>query len=151
MPMQFVSTLLGASLADPERGLAAPTREAVTALGGMRRLMPGRLLAFESGVERFTSDISTTGGTSGGALSDLATGAVLGVSLAGEWRGERGKFSFSSPIPEEVRQMINRRLAELPIVKNSDEESQVDSVAGPINKKDAEQFVKDNKPVPDGE
>jgi len=82
---------------------------------GVRRLMPGRLLAFNNVQGRFTSDISTTGGTSGAALTDFATGEVLGVSLAGRWQGERGKFSFSSPIPKEVREMINRRLAERPI------------------------------------
>lgn len=151
MPMQFVSTLLGAPLVNPEHGVAASTQEAVAALGGVRRLMPGRLLAFEAGMERFTSDISTTGGTSGGALSDLATGAVLGVSLAGEWRGERGKFSFSSPIPEEVRHMINRRLAELPIVEKSEEEGPVEANAGSQNAPDAEPLEEEGKLVPEVE
>lgn len=151
LPMQFISTLLGAPLADPEHDVAAPTREAVTALGGVRRLMPGRLLAFEAEVERFTSDISTTAGTSGGALSDLATGAILGVSLAGEWRGERGKFSFSSPIPGKVRHMINRRLAELPIVAKEKEETQPDAKAGSQNAPDAEPLAKDDGLAPEME
>jgi len=94
-------------------------KEAVT--GGVRRLMPGRLLAFNNMQGRFTSDISTTGGTSGAALTDFATGEVLGVSLAGMWQGERGKFSFSSPIPQEVREMINRRLAERPLIDETEE------------------------------
>lgn len=91
-----------------------------TVIGGVRRLMPGRLLAFNDTQGRFTSDISTTNGTSGAPLIDFATGEVLGVSLAGRWQGERGKFSYSSPIPKEVREMINRRLAERPLTDETE-------------------------------
>jgi hypothetical protein len=82
---------------------------------GIRRVMPGRVLAFNSTSRLYTSDISTTGGTSGGALIDLSSGVVLAISFAGEWAGGRGKFAYALEIPKEVRHMIDRRISGEPI------------------------------------
>src|SRR5262249_27504764 len=83
---------------------------------GRKLLIPGRILGFGvygpfAGAEslRFTSDISTTGGNSGAPLVELSSGNVLGISLAGVWQGERGKFAYAQPIPEEVREIIASR------------------------------------------
>ncbi|TAX63546.1 serine protease [Rhizobium ruizarguesonis] len=83
-------------------------------MGGRKRLMPGRILAFGTGSDRpdrkvFTSDISTSSGTGGGPLTDLQSGKVIGMSYAGQWQGEHGKFSYSEPIPAEALQMILKR------------------------------------------
>ncbi|MGQ0564546.1 MAG: S1 family peptidase [Gemmobacter sp.] len=119
MPQPFLSFLLGepapkAKPAAPGTPQATPAPAPVIR-GGVRRLMPGRLLAYSQPKRSFTSDISTSGGTSGAPLTDFASGEVLGVSFAGMWQGERGKFSFSQPIPQEVRRMIGQRLQEAEI------------------------------------
>jgi S1-C subfamily serine protease len=97
MPEDFVKRLLGQ-------------------VDGQSRLMPGRVLAFGSvpGIEShgntvFTTDISTTSGTGGGPLIDLKTGKVIGVSYAGVWKGERGKFAYAAPIPRAALDIINQR------------------------------------------
>lgn len=87
---------------------------------GHKRLMPGRILAFGQtndtiGPENeqrpvITNDISTIGGTAGGPLLALSTGQVIGMSVGGKWKGERGKFGYAEPIPKEVREIIGRRL-----------------------------------------
>jgi S1-C subfamily serine protease len=60
--------------------------------------------------DQFTTDISTSGGTAGGPLVDLMTGQVIGVQVAGLWRGERGKFAYSKPIsPDLVAAIAARR------------------------------------------
>ncbi len=78
------------------------------AAAGVRRVMPGRILAFSE--KRYTSDISTMAGVGGGPLVDLSSGAVLAVNLAGVWDGGRGKFAYAYQIPAEVREIIDRRL-----------------------------------------
>ena len=89
---------------------------------GQKRLIPGRILAFGRGDTPvnfgqpgglsaptvFTSDISTTLGTSGGPLIELTTGRVLGMSYAGFWKGERGKFSYAGPITKGALHVIRR-------------------------------------------
>ncbi|TPI62528.1 trypsin-like peptidase domain-containing protein [Mesorhizobium sp. B3-1-3] len=95
LPPEFVSRLLG----DKE---------------GQKRAMPGRILAYGTGPEgdvskrtpKFTTDISTSSGTGGGPLLDLLTGKVIGLSYAGIWEGERGKFAYAEPIPAEVVKII---------------------------------------------
>ncbi|HLG54369.1 MAG TPA: trypsin-like peptidase domain-containing protein [Vicinamibacterales bacterium] len=89
-------------------------------VAGHKRIMPGRILAFgEPGASLgagpaakaqrvFTTDISTSGGTGGGPLVDLTTGAVLGMSYAGMWQGERGKFAYAEAFPDAVLQVIGR-------------------------------------------
>jgi hypothetical protein len=89
---------------------------------GHRRVMPGRILAFGAGsppafgnpeskrLPVFTTDISTSGGTGGGPLVDLTTGAVLGMSHSGRWQGERGKFAYAQPIPRAAVDLISRQL-----------------------------------------
>jgi hypothetical protein len=105
MPQRFIQELLGKDV-------------------GRRRVMPGRILAFgpgdpagslgqelrSSGPSVFTTDISTAGGTGGGPLVDLLAGGVLGVSYAGQWRGERGKFAYARRIPDAAVELIGRRL-----------------------------------------
>lgn len=96
MPQQFVDRLLGTQ-------------------AGSKRLMPGRVLAF--GPRRdvggsqpgFTTDISTSAGTGGGPLVDLTTGNVIGMSYAGAWQGERGKFAYAEVIPRAALDIIARR------------------------------------------
>jgi hypothetical protein len=91
---------------------------------GERRIMPGRVLAFgpgmgDAGLEgiasiamsEFTTDISTSAGTSGAPLVDLKSGKVIGVHYAGIWRGERGKFAYSVPIPPEAIAVLDRQRA----------------------------------------
>jgi hypothetical protein len=92
---------------------------------GWKRVMPGRILAVGQGdsgpgsIELesvrqaplvFTSDISTSGGTGGGPLIELSTGRVIGMSYAGLWKGERGKFAYAESIPKGAVDVINRRL-----------------------------------------
>jgi hypothetical protein len=100
MPSEFVQRLLG-----PQPG--------------QKCLMPGRVLAFGtgplsgSGVEPnqvITTDISTSGGTAGGPLIDLLTGKVIGLSYAGVWKGERGKFAYAQPISVSILGVIERYL-----------------------------------------
>ena len=93
---------------------------------GRRRVMPGRILALGLGgsfgfgtiaplpleAQRrpiFTTDISTSGGTAGGPLVNLTSGAVMGMSFAGIWKGERGKFAYAEPIPKAALDLIGRR------------------------------------------
>jgi hypothetical protein len=81
--------------------------------GGLKRVMPGRILGFGTGTPfgrlAITSDISTTGGTSGGPLVDLTTGKVIGVSFAGQWKGQRGKFAYAEPISGDAMAIIESR------------------------------------------
>ena len=105
LPKQFVERLLGE-------------------VDGHKRLMPGRILAFGQGdipinfgqpggpsaPTVFTSDISTIEGTGGGPLIELTTGRILGMSFAGFWKGERGKFAYAVPIPKGAFQVIKRSL-----------------------------------------
>jgi len=92
---------------------------------GCKRVMPGRILALgqtaslrDIGLEFatspapaiFTTDISTSVGTAGGPLVDLATGRVVGMSFAGRWQSERGKMSYSEPFPQGVLEIIRRRI-----------------------------------------
>ncbi len=98
VPPEFVSSLLGES-------------------DGVRRLMPGRILAAgptsqSSGAPAFTTDISTLGGTGGGPLVDLESGMVVGMSFAGLWQGERGKFAYATPIPDAARSVLAERLGQ---------------------------------------
>ena len=97
LPVPFVEHLLGKN---PE----------------VKRVMPGRIASIgrdlrgpttlESGQPRagqvrvITSDLSTTGGTSGGPLVDLRTGRVLGVHFAGQWEDKKGKFAHASSIAD---------------------------------------------------
>jgi hypothetical protein len=105
MPPQFIERLLGNE-------------------DGRKRLMPGRILAFGQGGPNgfgghesghparpavFTTDISTTGGTGGAPLVALTTGRVIGMSYAGRWKGERGKFAYAESIPKGAF-VIGRRL-----------------------------------------
>ncbi|MBY5706973.1 trypsin-like peptidase domain-containing protein [Rhizobium leguminosarum] len=76
---------------------------------GIKRIMPGRILAFGNR-SIFTSDISTAGGTSGAPFVDLLTGKVIGMSYAGRWQGERGKFAYSESIPRAALDIIGKRL-----------------------------------------
>jgi hypothetical protein len=81
LPEEFVEALLGPK-------------------DGVKRIIPGRILAVErpSGqtIRRITSDISTTGGSSGGPLIDLQTGRVLGLHHSGQWKDDgSGKFSWA--------------------------------------------------------
>ncbi|EJE48779.1 hypothetical protein PMI14_06780 [Acidovorax sp. CF316] len=84
----------------------------------VKRLLPGRVLAAGPGgpfgVEAndkilFTTDISTSGGTGGAPLIDLATGRVIGISSRGIWKGSRGKFSYADPTPKAALDVIQRR------------------------------------------
>ena len=84
---------------------------------GLKRLMPGRILAFGTSARIgqptqrvFTSDISTSSGTGGGPLLDMLTGKVIGMSYAGVWQGGRGKFAYSEPIPAAALELIGKRL-----------------------------------------
>jgi len=92
LPPEFIAKLLGG-------------------VSGKKRLMPGRILAFSEGSPSptFTSDMSTTAGTGGGPLVDLSSGEALGVSLAGVWKGERGKFALAQPIPARILEKIAGR------------------------------------------
>jgi hypothetical protein len=111
MPEQFIERLLGKE-------------------EGQKRLMPGRILALgpsgsapsngRSAQLLFTSDISTSGGTGGGALMELTTGRVLGMSYAGIWQGERGKFAYATPIPKAALEMIGRALRGEPLIKKTE-------------------------------
>lgn len=76
---------------------------------GKKRVMPGRILRLNEQDKTITSDISTTAGTAGGPLIDLTSGAVLGVSFAGVWKGERGKFAYQELLGKEVRELIASR------------------------------------------
>ncbi|SFV08090.1 Trypsin-like peptidase domain-containing protein [Methylobacterium sp. 174MFSha1.1] len=103
LPIEFMNRLLGG-------------------VGGRKRLMPGRILAvgqkgpsgeFEGALEEaplITTDISTSGGSAGGPLVDLATGKVIALSYYGVWKGERGKFAYAQSIPKEALDVINKRL-----------------------------------------
>lgn len=82
---------------------------------GLKRLMPGRILAFgttglpvpwDSSREVFTTNMSTTQGTAGGPLVDLQTGRVLGINLAGKWYDERGKFAWAATLPTEALKIV---------------------------------------------
>lgn len=85
---------------------------------GVKRLMPGRVLAFGAPprgigfegttqpIDTITSDISTLGGTAGSPLADLSTGKVIGMSFAGQWKDDRGKFSYSEVIPTAALDII---------------------------------------------
>lgn len=78
-------------------------------VGGVKRVMPGRILAF-GGRSIFTSDISTTAGTGGGPFVDLLTGKVIGMSYAGMWQQKRGKFAYSESIPAAALETIRKRV-----------------------------------------
>lgn len=81
---------------------------------GVKRLMPGRVVTTgwdsDGSLElrtptqeqsvRLVSDISTTAGVSGAPIVELATGKVIGVSFAGQWTDEQGKFAIAQTIPE---------------------------------------------------
>ncbi len=99
----------------PSRDARLPTPFIRTLIGdervGVRRIIPGRILAFDLRNNQYTSDISTTAGTSGGPLVDLTTGSVVALSIAGEWRGGRGKFAYALQLSDKVRDMIESRLA----------------------------------------
>ena len=109
MPIQFMMHLLGKE-------------------DGIKRVMPGRILALgERGLKEislkegrppgqltFTSDISTSSGTSGSPFVELATGKVIGMSFAGEWKGERGKFAYAEALPKAALEIVARRLADGP-------------------------------------
>jgi hypothetical protein len=56
-----------------------------------------------------TTDISTSGGTAGSPLIELLTGRVIGMSYAGQWQGERGKFAYADPIPRPALDLIATR------------------------------------------
>ncbi|WP_298243935.1 trypsin-like peptidase domain-containing protein [uncultured Bradyrhizobium sp.] len=98
MPEEFMKRLLGET-------------------DGKKRLMPGRVLAVGSSMSIYpvgdttvlTTDISTTGGVGGGPLIDLKSGKVIGVAHSGSWKGDRGKFAYSVPIPRAVIDIINQR------------------------------------------
>jgi hypothetical protein len=90
---------------------------------GRKRVLPGRILAFgqdgpgfdglaggQSAPTVITSDMSTTGGTAGAPLIELSTGRVIGMSYAGRWQGERGKFAYAESIPKSAVDVIVRRL-----------------------------------------
>lgn len=129
-PLPAANTLIGQYafvIGYPFRDTRMPTQFVERLLGekeGRKRLMPGRILAvgqggpdssveFESGrqaIAVFTNDISTSSGTSGAPLMELATGRVLGMSYAGQWKGERGKFAYAESIPRDALDVIGRRL-----------------------------------------
>jgi Trypsin-like peptidase domain len=98
MPDEFIKRLLGET-------------------DGQKRLMPGRVLAVGSSMSIYpvgnttvlTTDISTSGGAGGGPLIDLKTGKVIGVAHSGFWKGDRGKFAYSVPIPRAALDIINQR------------------------------------------
>jgi hypothetical protein len=110
----------------PFRDARMPTPFAERLLGrddGRKRLMPGRILDFgrqsasssletasDASANVFTSDISTTIGTAGGPLVELTTGHVLGMSYAGSWKGQRGKFANAEAFPQAALEIIARRL-----------------------------------------
>jgi hypothetical protein len=100
----------------PMRDTRLPTEFVDALLGqkeGVKRVMPGRILALEKlngqKIRRVTSDISTTGGSAGGPLVDLQTGRVLGLHHSGQWRydDQSGKFTWADliadiPIPANI-------------------------------------------------
>jgi hypothetical protein len=130
-PLPAANTLVGRYIyvmGYPFRDARMPPQFTEHLLGreyGHKRLMPGRILAVSKeepiGVVGelkagrptptfFTDDASTSGGTGGAPLIDLATGRVLGMSYAGLWKGERGKFAYAESIPEGALDIIGRRV-----------------------------------------
>ena len=85
--------------------------------GGQKRLMPGRRSAFGNQVPREPPRLRSSPRTSArpaapdaGPLVDLMTGKVIGMSYAGSWRGERGKFAYAEPIPAAALKLLTQRI-----------------------------------------
>jgi hypothetical protein len=91
---------------------------------GEKRLLPGCILAFNKesalglpATEKekagaaprmiFATDVSTTSGTGGGPIIDLATDEVVGVHYGGLWRGERGKMAYGLPLSKSILDYIH--------------------------------------------
>lgn len=92
--------------------------------GGVKRVMPGRILLVEKEgqtIRRITTDISTTSGSAGGPLIDLETGRVLGLHHSGQWKDdESGKFAWADliadiPIPSDVLSDSQKAESALPV------------------------------------
>jgi Trypsin-like peptidase domain len=129
-PLPATNTLIGQYafvIGYPFRDPRVPARFTELLLGkedGCKRLMPGRILAFGQGGRTgfvglesghpapavFTTDISTSAGTGGAPLVDLTTGRAIGMSFAGQWKGECGKFAYAESIPKGALDVIGRRL-----------------------------------------
>jgi hypothetical protein len=118
--------VIGYPFHDDRRMPAEFTKHLLGEQDGHKRLMPGRILAFgqarpsgvvgphgvHPGADVFATDISTSGGTAGAPLVDLATGRVIGVSYAGQWKDERGKFAYAEFIPKGAIAVIRRSRGE---------------------------------------
>ncbi len=127
-----------------------------------KRAMPGRVISLPptNAAEQFSAsgenaiivDASTTGGTGGGPLIDLASGELVGVHFAGSWQDiGQGKFGYSAPLQwlfpgDRLRNFLNAPsatltmdsiVAQVPDVNTRDEQTIIAELtpAGHIEKK----------------
>lgn len=119
---------------------------------GLKRILPGRILSF--GPSEFfpndktilTTDISTSGGTSGAPLIDLSTGRLIGVHIGGRFQNVAPpsyrelipivKFAYSNDIPDVAIKLVRKaqRGEDLtPVQQDEDEAEGNDAQESPVN------------------